>query len=130
MKTIKTYKVFFYLMMMPASAFAASPGPHGGTLVHGGGQKMEVAIDSAQNKVHVYVLKRSKTFPGAIGISLLDSQGNKTLLELKTIDPEKNPLQYSTSLTGGNQSYVGFELKIPFKKEKPLVIESADLVKH
>ncbi len=130
----KKFVIAFISLMTPVLTLSESSGPHGGTVVSAAGQQMEVSIvssmASSETKVHVYVLKRNKTFPGAIGISLLDSKGNKTLLELKTIDPNQHPLLYSNSLTGGSQSYVGFELKVPFKKEKPLVIHSTDLVKH
>ncbi len=97
-------------------------GPHGGVLMHSAGQSVEVSVD--QKRVQVYVLKRTKNFPGAIAVSLKDSEGRSRELQLKTIDPTRDPILYSTPIDGGSQSFVGFEVRIPFKKERPLVIKS------
>lgn len=124
-------KKWMWIALVSMSFFARGgsaeeTGPHGGVVMSNSGQQVEVSIDSNKKRVHVYVLKRTKDFPGAIGISLKDSFGRNTNLELKTSNPKNDPIQYSTPISGGSQSYVGFELKIPFQREKPLIFTSPD----
>jgi len=106
------------------SATNAQAGPHGGVVLSGSGQSVEVSLDPVQSKVNVYVIKSTKEFPKSIGLSLRDSKGKVKQLELQTILPDTNPVQYSTSLVGGSQSYMGFEIKIPFRNEPHLILKS------
>lgn len=117
----------FVLMAHSEAGETSTVGPHGGIIATSGKEKVEVSIDQSKKKVHVYVIQKTKEFPGSIGIALRNDKGQETVLELKTIDPDRNPLHYSTSLVGGNQSFVGFEIKIPFGRQPPLIFRSHSL---
>lgn len=113
-------------LMMGTSTLHAedAQGPHGGILLSQDGQNVEFSVDASKKRVQVYVLKRTKDFPGAIEVSLKDQNGKSRKIQLKSIDPNRDPLHYYTSVTGGSQSYVGFEIRIPFRKEPPMVLKS------
>lgn len=101
-------------------------GPHGGVLVGDENHEVELSIDQGRSTVDVYVIRGQNQFPDSLGLSLLDSSGNKRLLELRaTQSPSQAlPLQYHGQLEPGQQSYVGFELKIPFALEPAAIFKS------
>jgi hypothetical protein len=101
-------------------------GPHGGSVVGAEGQKVEVLIEPRNRRVNVYVLKSTRDFPGEIGLLLRTSQGRESTLALKTIPGSRELLQYSSGLDDNTQPIVGFELRVPFLKGKPLVIHSGN----
>jgi hypothetical protein len=100
-------------------------GPHGGAVVSTGDQKVEVSIEPSNKRVQLYVLNHTKVFPGVIGMKLRNAEGQETTFELKMTTPAVDPLEYSSSLDIGVQPFVGFELRIPFQKEQPVLIRSA-----
>ncbi|MEO5971287.1 MAG: hypothetical protein ABIQ95_15280 [Bdellovibrionia bacterium] len=102
--------------------------------------KVKVKLDPASQGVreemsqgvHVSINnKGSDRNPSSIGINFVDSKGKKTYVELKAVDPMKDPAQYegSSSATprASSQSFIGFELRIPFGSTQSTVLKSEDL---
>ena len=114
----------------------------GGTWVSTQPPKVKVKLDpvnqgvkqSVNQGVHVSLNKGGEQNPSSIGITFVDASGKKTYVELKAANPLQIPTQYegeSTATAGSRaQSYVGFELKIPFGSEKSTVLKSEDFHKE
>jgi hypothetical protein len=98
---------------------------------------VHVQLDDGRRVVHVSVQKDEKSRPKSLLITFFDKQGHSFPMELKA----ENPLNHAGYLPGGpeghfagdlreaGQSYVGFELKIPFGHEKAEVLKYDDFEK-
>ncbi len=77
-------------------------------------------------------LHENKTLPKSIGVTFFDAEGKPTTLELRAADHAREPNRYSgpwKSVTSGGlnadaQSFVGFEIRIPFGSKSPQVLRS------
>lgn len=88
--------------------------------------RLRVDVDPKIPNVSVEFNKPNKTEPKSIGITFFDSQGNKTVVKLKAMDRSQHPLKYQAPLSKA-ESFVGFELKIPYVSAKPTIIHSSDM---
>jgi len=133
---IRSMKTFIILMgflssllvMAPTSGLADGPnktGPHGGVLLGNDSQQVELSIDPAHSSADVYVIKGQKQFPDSIGLTVLDAVGNRRVFELKALESNAaSSPQFHGSLDASQQSYVGFEIRIPFTTEPPATLKS------
>lgn len=90
--------------------------------------KLRLDIDPKKKNISVTFQPGNKTEARSIGITLFDSEGNKTEIELKAMDRTQDPFRYQAPLDKA-ESFVGFELKIPFTSPKAKTIKSADMVR-
>jgi hypothetical protein len=128
----------FLLWLIATSAFAIPPGMSidGEWIVRENERKipkLQVNIDSVNQKVSLTAPKKMPHHPPSIGITFLDSEGNRTLVELKVMELPNFPARYyEGQLPKGEPIFVGFEVKIPLYSVKPAVIHSQEMeqVKH
>lgn len=132
---------FVFCALSAAAAESQKSLKDGGTWVSDKAPKVKVKLEPAHQGVkqslnqgvHVSMNKGGEQNPPSIGITFVDANGKKTYVELKAVDPFKFPTQYETSSATVNsraQSFIGFELKIPFGSEKSTVLKSEDLRKE
>lgn len=116
-----------FLALAPLRVLGDSPdkaGPHGGVLVGNESHQVELSLDSSHKKVDVYVLKSPDQPPESIGLTLLDANGNRRVFELKALEGPAQPTQYHGTLGPGEQSFIGFEVRIPFQSDPSAVFKS------
>ncbi|MBL7713872.1 MAG: hypothetical protein JNL01_00305 [Bdellovibrionales bacterium] len=97
---------------------------------------LQVQFDSKTSGIAVTIPQKDDN-PKSLTITLLDAKGNKTHLELKAMDPWQMPgvdrqiarTHFSGTLSPANQSFVGFEIRIPLGSDAPVVVRSKDLKK-
>lgn len=106
-------------------------GPHGGVLLGNEKHQLELSIDSndsGRSSFNVYVIKSQNQLPDSLGLTILDSSGNRRTVELKALDSGTSaPTQYrgtTGALDPGEQSYAGFEIRIPFSSDAPSILKS------
>ena len=106
-----------------------------GVWVGGSNPGVQVKVDAISNGVTVTLNKDKDQTPQSVGITFYDTNGNGTALELKSTGPWlwTNPAIYHTQFSGtlspAAQSFIGFELQIPFGSDNPRIIRSDDLQK-
>ena len=98
---------------------------------------VHVQLDEGKRVIHVTVQKDEKSRPKSLLITFFDKQGHSFPTELKA----ENPLNHAGYVPGGpeshfagdlreaGQSYVGFEIKIPFGPKKAEVLKYQDFEK-
>jgi hypothetical protein len=136
---------FFILISTVNAGEAPKNLKEGGTWVSDESPKVKVKLDPAKPSlkqqsatqgqgVHVFLNKSEGKNPASIGMTFVDAAGKKTYVELKAADPMKFPTRYegasSATADSRSQSYIGFELKIPFGSTKSTVLKSEDLHKE
>ncbi len=82
---------------------------------------------SADRTVELSLIKPSDSAPQSIGITFLNTDGSRRLIELKAMDPAQTPVRYQGSLSKA-ESFVGFEIKIPFKSQKAKLLRSKQML--
>ena len=94
--------------------------------------RVQVQVDPTINDIVVSLNKDKDLVPKSIGIVFYDIKGDSTILELKTIDPVPDPsssmAHFSGTLSPAAQSFIGFEIHIPFETQTT-VIHSSELKK-
>ncbi len=88
--------------------------------------QLRVDVAGSERKVILTLLKPTKEKPASVGIAFIDALGNRTLVELKTLEPNRFPMRYEGGLPKA-ESFVGFEISFPFKSKSKKVIHSRDL---
>ena len=89
---------------------------------------VQLEIDSPQKKVRIELNPGNQTTPKSIGVVFTNPKGQHTTVELKTMDATQMPIRYEGNLSNAS-SFVGFEIKIPFPKKKPIAIDSRNMVR-
>ena len=119
------------------ASFALATEPHSvpytdGTWVHQNQvpdlPHLKFEVDSTQRRVSLTFLKGNEIVPPSIEVTFTDPQGNKTQVQLKTVDPTRLPIFYSGSLAK-TPSFIGFEIRIPSRKKNSAVIRSHQMNK-
>jgi len=83
---------------------------------------MQVQVYPAANGVHIHLNRTAKQkLPKSIGFTVIDQNGNRRDVELKAVDRWHDPENLDGGFTGKmptarDQSFVGFEIRIPFTK--------------
>jgi hypothetical protein len=89
--------------------------------------QLSVRISPASQHVEVKLAPGNERAPGTIEIRFFDESGNASSIELAAIVPSNTAeIKYRGPLTNGSRPFVGFEIRIPFKK-RDLVLSSRDL---
>lgn len=105
------------------------PGHLEGAWVAQGVPKIRVEVDSGKKKVQLSLIKPTNRAPRSVGLTFIDSQGNKRLIELRALSPEADQIRYQATLSKA-ESFIGFEVKIPFSSQKPTVIKSEEMIQE
>jgi hypothetical protein len=93
---------------------------------------LALKLDPVYHVIDVTLLKDLDQLPTSIGVTLFDSNGGSTLLELKALDVEGlNSYRgaYSGVLSPTAQSVIGFEIRIPFGSGSDTILRSEDMNK-
>jgi len=140
MRRFYSARLLIACLSLTATCFAgdtATPACKSGVWVGNSAPVSQVKVDPTSHGVAVTVNKDKDQVPNSIGITFFDANGNKTALELKAVDPWWEPgftpgstqTRFSGTLGPSAQSFIGFELQIPFGSEAPTVVRSEDLKK-
>ena len=93
--------------------------------------RVQVKIHPAGKGVDVIVNKDKDQLPLSLGITFFNAEGKPTSIELKTIDASRDASLYHgnweampESLSPNAQSFVGFEIRIPFGFKPVKVLRS------
>jgi len=113
-------------LLMPMSTWAIAAGLEPGTWSDG---KLKVQLD--QKKVQVTLSPKDDVSGGAIDFTLIDPEGEKTTLRLKSMSAEgegrRQPPRFQGELRSSAQSFIGFELTLPLSSGRKRVIRSEAL---
>ena len=93
---------------------------------------LTVKVDPVYHMIDVTLLKDQDQLPTSIGVTLFDSNGDSTLLELKALEnssDDSSHRAYSGSLSPSAQSVIGFEIRIPFGTGSATILKSQDMKK-
>jgi len=93
---------------------------------------LTVQVDPVYHMIDITLLKDQDQLPTSIGVTLFDSEGGSTLLELKALEPstaDSTRSTYSGVLSPSAQSVIGFEIRIPFGTGSATILRSEDMKK-
>ena len=124
--------IAMYLGLLSGSARAVDQstlGAHGGKVLSSGHGSVEVKLDRPSGQVSVY-LSRKEEHPDGVVITFFNQGQPPFSLELKALTPEKGgAVAYQGQLNPNQQSYIGFELKIPFPRGRTEIIRDLPVEK-
>lgn len=137
---VSMHLFFPSILLLAAVSFAddaAKPDSKTGVWVGKSTPGVQVKVDTVSHGVSVTLNKDKDQILKSIGITFFDANGNRTALELKAADPWSEPginpdlsqTHFTGSLSPAAQSFVGFEIQIPFGSDSPSIIRSEDLKK-
>ena len=124
-----TLKINFFLFVALAASYGWADNSTTWETKHTfeGVPQARVQIDAQNKKVYFTFLKENNLRSRALGMTLKDSLGNKTSIELKAMEQVESPRRY-VGIISGTESVVGLEIRIPLGSERSTVIGSDQVV--